>query len=243
MSKQLAILAYHKIGKPSPGNWDTWYYVPSAIFESQMRHLRDGGWRTINVDMFLAALLNPDTLPDQSALITFDDGYLSVLSEAAPVLQRFGFPAIIFVPTDFIGGHSSFDADSPEPVEPICNWSDLCELERAQVSIQSHGVTHRPFSQLSSREIEQELKLSRTILEQKLAKRVSLFSYPYNDAGHDTPFSAAAACRAGYGAAFQFTGGAATIPPASPFHLSRIPVWPDSDLSQLLGLPSRVGSL
>jgi hypothetical protein len=36
-SRSLAILAYHKIGEPPPGGWQTWFYVPEENFVGHLR--------------------------------------------------------------------------------------------------------------------------------------------------------------------------------------------------------------
>ena len=46
--------------------------------------------------------------PERSCLIAFDDGYASVLREAAPVLAEHGFGAIVFVTTGLVGRARSF---------------------------------------------------------------------------------------------------------------------------------------
>src|SRR5262249_44465766 len=144
--RHLAILGYHKIGAPPPGGWETWSYVPEATFLEQLRSLADGGWQVIDVAALLRGLTAPETWPERAALLTFDDGCRSTLDVALPCLRRFGHPAVVFVPTGYVGGRNDFDTDI-EPTEVLCDWDDLRELERGGVSVQSHGVAHRRFSE------------------------------------------------------------------------------------------------
>src|SRR6185437_280983 len=180
----LAVLGYHKIGPPPPGGWETWSYVPEETFASHLRYLRETGWQVIDLAAFLHGLAAPQTLPRRAALLTFDDGYRSNLTVAVPWLQRFSFPAVLFVPTDFIGRRNTFDANV-EPEEEICTWADLRELERAGVAVQSHGCSHRTLSDLGPREWEREIVRSRAVLEEGLGRPVEVFCYPYGDGGRD----------------------------------------------------------
>src|SRR5229473_133549 len=110
--RSLAILAFHKIGAPSDPEWETWFYIPENIFLEQLETLRRNHWQVIGIDDFVSGLSDPKSLPDRSALLTFDDGYQSTLTVALPWLQRFGYPAVVFVPTAYIGGINSFDLDN-----------------------------------------------------------------------------------------------------------------------------------
>src|SRR3989442_14563034 len=143
--RTLAILGFHKIGEPPPGGWASWFYVPETVFASQLRHLHENGWQLIDIGRFLKGLLDPESLPSRGALLTLDDGYRSNLQVAIPWLQRFGYPSVMFVPIQFIGGHNLFD-DGSEPLEDICDWGDFRELESRPCSIQSHGGCPKSFS-------------------------------------------------------------------------------------------------
>jgi peptidoglycan/xylan/chitin deacetylase (PgdA/CDA1 family) len=232
--RRLAILAYHKVGEP-PGGWATWSYVSQEKFESHLCMLRDHGWDVIDVATFLAGLGSQDTLPPKAALITFDDGYRSNLDVAAPVLRRFGYPAVIFVPTLFIGGYNAFDADIQyEPREAMCEWNELSALERNGISVQSHGVSHRRLSELSSGEQEHELAASKAVLESELGKRVEFFSFPYGDGGGDPSAIADMLARCGYQAACLYGGGAMQLPINDRFRLARVAVGPDTNLASEL---------
>jgi peptidoglycan/xylan/chitin deacetylase (PgdA/CDA1 family) len=237
----LAILGFHKIGEPPPDGWETWFYIPETTFVAQLRFLQENGWQVVDLTSFLKGLTAPESLPDRAALLTFDDGYRSMRTVALPWLLRFGYPAMLFVPTDFIGGHNTFD--DAEPEETLCDWDDLVELERQGVSVQSHGASHQPLSDLTLAEQEGELRRSRTTLEAGLGKRVEVFCYPYGDDGVSSyPYSDDGASsevlrrvretlkRAGYRAACLYGGGTTRLRAADPYRLTRLAVGPDTDL-------------
>jgi peptidoglycan/xylan/chitin deacetylase (PgdA/CDA1 family) len=231
--RRLAVLSYHKIGAPSSGVCESCFYVPVEVFAAQMQVVESLGWTFIDVETLLLGLDEPALLPERSALITFDDGYLSCLTLAAPVMEKFGCPGIIFVPTAFIGGTNRFD-DGVEPEEKICRWEELLELERRGVSVQSHGISHRKFSNLSSEEIMTELKDSARVLESGLRRRVSLFSFPHGDMGQHPSTTIDLLRETGYRAAFVSNGGVVnTAPWTEPYTLRRIVVVTGTDLARL----------
>jgi peptidoglycan/xylan/chitin deacetylase (PgdA/CDA1 family) len=241
----LAILGFHKIGEPPPNGWETWFYIPEATFVEHLRYLQESGWQVVDLATLLGGLARPDSLPERSVLLTFDDGYRSMRSVALPLLLQFGYPAVLFVPTDFVGGRNTFDAAEPE--EALCDWDDLVNLEREGVSIQSHGVSHRPLSDLSPAEQDEELRRSKATLEAGLGTRVEVFSYPYGDDGVSSyPYGDDGASSqvlrrvrrtlkgAGYRAACLYGGGPTRLPAADPYGLTRIAVGPDTDLQEEL---------
>jgi peptidoglycan/xylan/chitin deacetylase (PgdA/CDA1 family) len=234
-NSRLAILGFHKIGPPPTGGWETWSYIPEAAFAGYLECLRDTGWEVIGLEGLLSGLRAPESLPRRAALLTFDDGYRSNLTKAVPWLVRFGYPAVMFVPTDFIGRRNSFDRDA-EPDEAICTWEELRELERAGVSIQSHGVSHRTLSALDPSEQEVELVRSKAVLEDGLDKPVEVFCYPYGDAGRDAERTARTLQRAGYQAACLYGGGPNPVPPADSYGLARLAMGPDTNLREALRL-------
>jgi peptidoglycan/xylan/chitin deacetylase (PgdA/CDA1 family) len=231
-NRVLAVLGYHKIG-PAPGGWETWSYVPEETFAGHLRHLREAGWEVIDLPTFLRGLVTPQALPPRAALLTFDDGYRSNLTAAVPWLRLFGYPAVLFVPTDFIGGRNTFDA-GVEPEEEICTWADLRELERAGVAVQSHGRSHRTLSDLGPEEREAEIVRSRAVLEGRLGRPVEVFCYPYGDGGRDPGEVRRVLRAAGYRAACGYGGGPGPVLPADAYYLPRLAMGPDTDLRAAL---------
>jgi peptidoglycan/xylan/chitin deacetylase (PgdA/CDA1 family) len=230
----LAVLSYHKIGSPSPGGWDTWYYVPTETFRHHLEFLVDDGWQLLDLEGALAGLAEPDLLPDRAALLTFDDGYRSSRTEALPVMRSFSCPGVLFVPTDYIGRCNEFDAGS-EPEEAICDWEDLSQLEQCGVAVEAHGVSHRRMSELTRAEQNAELRRSREVLEAGLGGRIRAFAFPYGDGGDDRDAMRRALKRAGYQAAFLYGGGPVLMKSADRFMLPRLAMGPDTDLPALLG--------
>lgn len=227
----LAVLSYHKVGEPSPGAWPTWYSVSERAFVGQLAYLERAGWRTIDVATLLAGLVDPRVLAPRSALITFDDGYASLVDSALPLMRERGCPGAVFVATDYVGRTNAFDSETAEPEAAICTWEQLAELERGGLSVHSHGATHRAVSALAPAEVEDELVRSKAAIEERLAKNVDLFAFPYGDGGADARAARAALERAGYRAAFLYKGGPVRLPASDPYRLTRVAVGADTDLA------------
>ena len=167
-TQALALLGFHKVGVPPPGSWETWYNVPEATFLGFLQYLKENRWQVLDFAAFLRGLAAPASLPERAALLTFDDGYRTIVECAMPRLREFGYPGVLFVPTDFIGGFNEFDANTRWPRVAICGWDELRELERGVISVQSHGASHRAFSELDIGEVETELVRSKAVLEDGL---------------------------------------------------------------------------
>jgi peptidoglycan/xylan/chitin deacetylase (PgdA/CDA1 family) len=229
----LAVLGYHKIGPPPPGGWETWFYIPESVFVAQLESLHQGGWEVIDVGRFLRGLDDPGQLPRRAALLTFDDGCRSFLDVALPCLERLGFPAVMFVPTDSLGGRNDFD-EGCEPEESICDWNDLRDLCARGVSVQSHTASHRRLSSLDTTEREHEFRRSKELIESALGEPVSVLAYPFGDDGGDSETVASELGRAGYQAAFLYGGGVIALPIPDRFRIARLAMGPDTDLEAAL---------
>jgi peptidoglycan/xylan/chitin deacetylase (PgdA/CDA1 family) len=231
----LAILAYHKIGEPPAGCRTTPWYIPETTFRNQLRYLSQNGWEVISLDRFLRGLSEPESLPRHAALLTFDDGYRLMLDRVSPCLSELGYPSVVFVPTQFVGGYNEWDR-SREPREEICTWDELRELERRGCSVQSHGVSHSPFSGPPQLEQSEELRQSKSIIEAELGKPVKVFAYPYGHASTDRSALTELLMQNGYRAACLFPGGICRPLIDDSYFLPRVGMFPNSDLHTLLSI-------
>jgi len=231
--RSLAILGYHKVGEPPSGHARTPWYVPEAEFVEHLRFLRSNHWHVLDLNECISAIKDCQPLSERSALLTFDDGYRSIVDVVLPWLRRFRFPSVVFIPTRFIGGANDFDSGY-EPTEGICGWNDLQQLNRHGCSVQSHGVSHRSFSWIDGAEKERELLQSKVVLEANLGKPVQMFAYPYGRLGEDSSMASERVRRAGYKAACLYGGGINSLPVADPYLLTRVAMAPGMDLSTAL---------
>jgi len=89
------ILMYHEIGKIADSPW----CVPTETFRAQISALRNQGYRTILPSDIVAHRKWGKPLPRRPVILTFDDGYLSALKSAEPILKENGFRGIIYLIT------------------------------------------------------------------------------------------------------------------------------------------------
>lgn len=219
----LLILGYHKIGD-HPAGEPSFSYVSVDLFRKQLIWLRTDGWQFLSSTQLLNALdHNADS---KSAVITFDDGYTRTLTHALPVLRDLNLPALLFVPTQFVGGRNDFDA-GVEPDEPICTWEQLRQLDQSNISVQSHGIGHRWMSELDQSAQFAELAQSKQTIEEQIGHEVHFFSYPYGDEGPDPDHTRTLLQRAGYRGAVLFGGAAMEFATLDRWRMQRLPMGPD----------------
>src|SRR5437899_1337131 len=97
-NRTLRVLMYHKVNDVPQNRMS----VPVSLFDEQMAQLRELGYTVVDLEAVLAHYLDSAPLPPGAVLITFDDGYRDSLEQAMPVLERHGYPAVLFVPIGYL---------------------------------------------------------------------------------------------------------------------------------------------
>jgi peptidoglycan/xylan/chitin deacetylase (PgdA/CDA1 family) len=100
-SGSLDILTYHAVTPNSPPLGD-WCFLSLRKFAAQMKALQRMGRRVLPLADAVSAL-QEGRLRGRCVSITFDDGYRNNIATALPILERFGFPATIYLVTGLIG--------------------------------------------------------------------------------------------------------------------------------------------
>ena len=124
--------------------------------------------------------------PQPGIAVTFDDGYRSTLTIAAPLLAQHGMPFHVFATRAYC---QSGDAR-------YLNETDLCELASLpNVVIGAHGTTHTRLAHMSPEDLHRELLDAKDWLQQVIQRPVDSLSYPH---GSFTPATAEAVQKFGY---------------------------------------------
>jgi peptidoglycan/xylan/chitin deacetylase (PgdA/CDA1 family) len=202
------ILCYHAL---SPA-WEDPLAVPPDEFERQLTHLLRRRWHPMT---FTAAVLAPAS--GRALAITFDDAFASVFKHAAPVLEHYGAPATVFVPSGFISsgtlswpGISHWEHSPHAPELHAMSWDDLGQLADRGWEIGSHTVSHPHLTELDDERLSAELDGSREDLTGRLGTRPTSIAYPYGDVD---PRVAAQAADSGYQAGAALSSRLARLGP------------------------------
>ena len=205
---RLRVLMYHKVND-LPANPLS---VPVGVFDDQMAQLRELGYTVVDLDAVLANYRDRTALPGRSVLITVDDGYRDNLEHAAPVLERHGYPAVIFVPIGYLDDRRPLPHEerlaSSGLINGTVDWGELRELEAAGVRVESHGISHRPLADLELDEAAREIVLSKLRLEERLGREVRAFAYVKGSEAHYKAVHLSLVRQAGYEVAFTSVSGA-----------------------------------
>lgn len=172
-SSVVSILGYHDFrergGSPM--------LISAAKFREQMQAVKDSKIPVIPLSDVIAWKRGEKNIPEESIVITMDDGWEGVYSHAYPVLKEFGFPFTIYLYKKYVGGGGR-----------SMSWEQIREMMQNGCEVGSHSVSHeslkkRPRNAKTDADVQQwivsELKDSRDFLEQNLKIKCTSFAYPY----------------------------------------------------------------
>jgi peptidoglycan/xylan/chitin deacetylase (PgdA/CDA1 family) len=159
-AQTVPVLMYHHVS-PSAGMITT----SPDNFERQLAWLAQHGYHSLSSAEF-AGHLEGQSVAARSVLITFDDGYLDNWVYAWPLLKKYGFSAMVFLVTSWMGegdprphlGQMDTPADLPQtPSHAQCmqlvesgntdavalRWSEVLAMrDSGVVEFHSHTHTH-----------------------------------------------------------------------------------------------------
>ncbi len=101
---KIIILAYHGFTDSASHEGIENYqgkHLDIDSFRQHLMHLRDH-YNVLNITDLIDRILCGKSIPDNTVIITIDDGYRSNYTLAYPLLKEYQIPASIYITTDFI---------------------------------------------------------------------------------------------------------------------------------------------
>ena len=163
-AKKVLILMYHYVRKVQKEDNPLGYKLsvdPNA-FSEQLEWLRENGYHSVSTKDIIEKKITR-----KSIILSFDDGYEDFYTEALPRLKKYGFSATCAIIVNQI--------DTPH----YLSKNQIRELVLSGIEIVSHSMNHPDLTALDSRELEDELKTSKDVLESEFGIKVETFVYPY----------------------------------------------------------------
>lgn len=176
--RPVPILMYHSVDERRNPAYDRWCVSSHRFFE-QMSALQDRGYAVLTVADYVDRQLSGAALPERFVVLTFDDGLRDFLTGAFPVLERFGFPATLFVVAGLVGKTGRWLSRLGEGNRPMLDAGELRFLARSGIEIGGHTMTHPELDILDPMRARNEIAGSRHHLQDLLGAAVTSFAYPH----------------------------------------------------------------
>ncbi len=170
------VLSYHNF---TSGISHSKLTVSAEDFDAQMGYLQDHGFHVLSLDELLE-YLRFGQIPQKSVLVTMDDGWISCYNVAYPILKKYGFNAVLFIPTNYIKPRSS----------RTLSWDQIREMVNdSTIDIQCHSKSHKDLNAMQHGEsfatylesVKNELVISKKIILEELGKQANALAYPYGN--------------------------------------------------------------
>lgn len=173
---QIPILMYHKVVEDGfESKHKT--YISVKNFEQQLMYLQRKHCSPITFQDLYRMTLEDSPFPAKPIILTFDDGYRSMVTRALPLLKKFQFRAVFYLLADFTIQKNFWDPGELEP--ELMTKNEIHTLIQSGMEIGAHSFGHSYFPKLTEKEIFHEIVESKKVLEKEFNVSVYSFAYPF----------------------------------------------------------------
>jgi peptidoglycan/xylan/chitin deacetylase (PgdA/CDA1 family) len=171
---RVAVLGYHDFSNTLK---ETEMRINTTKFRAQMQAIKDQGLTVVSMADFTAWRKGEKELAPKSVLITIDDGWLSVYTDAYPILKEFGYPFTVYLYTKYVdvGGKSM-------------TLAMIREMQKNGMTLGNHSKSHHFPTTVKSQKrkgtksyeqyLEQEMNQSKVFLEKTFSQKINSYCYP-----------------------------------------------------------------
>jgi peptidoglycan/xylan/chitin deacetylase (PgdA/CDA1 family) len=226
------IFMYHHVSnQPTTNALDYNLTVTTTDFNAQLTWLQQQGYQTITLTELFDALYYGKALPAHPMILTFDDGYEDMYTDALPTLLAHHYRGVFFIITGMIGGR-------------YLTWDQIRVLESYGMQIGSHTTHHINVGQPPAwTTTQKELVVSQATLQFQLGQPIQFFCYPtgepfHHDSVYEQQIVLADLLADGYIGALldPFTFDSAIQDAQTPYQLPRIRVSGGESLQAYMGI-------
>lgn len=211
------VLLYHQIAAlPERKAPYQGLFVHPDSFRKQMLALKFLGYKGLSVRDAWPYLRGEKQ--GKVVVITFDDGFLNTLENAAPVLADCGFTATNYFVSNQIGGSNVWDSKEGIPNTACMSVSQLREWADLGHEVGAHTLDHVLLPETPEIEARRQITESKRALEDMLGSEVTNFCYPY---GGNKPIHREMVQDAGYKSAVA-TVSRSSKPDDDPYGIPRL---------------------
>jgi peptidoglycan/xylan/chitin deacetylase (PgdA/CDA1 family) len=164
------VLAFHKVF--SGFTFGSTNFPPRRL-ERLLELLTGSGLR------FGDAAFLEDGPGERRVALTFDDGYAHLADILPPLMERFSFRPMVFIPSAFIGRRNRWDYSYVLRPFRHLDRGAIRQLADAGVRFGSHGHSHADLTALDDTRLGSELLFSRASIEDIIGRKVTAISYPF----------------------------------------------------------------
>jgi peptidoglycan/xylan/chitin deacetylase (PgdA/CDA1 family) len=168
---RVSVLGYHDFSETLP---ETEMIIRTSKFRKQMEAIKNAGLPVISMADFQAWKRGEKEIADKSIVITIDDGWKAVYTDAFPVLKELGFPFTVFLYKNYVDGGGK-----------ALTTAMVREMQKHGATVGSHSVSHSypgPQRRKGAEAYEKFLRLemgeSKRFLDEKFGTPVSTYAYP-----------------------------------------------------------------
>ncbi len=201
-SPNAVILQYHHVSDTSPASTS----VKPALFSQHLDYLEQNKFHVLPLTEVTDALRNSRPLPEKTVVITFDDAYKDIYTEAFPLLRKKGWPFTLFVSTGSVDkGYGNF-----------LTWAQIGDMARHKATIANHTLNHDHLVEKKANEnkkqwlrrVELDIVSTEARIKEKTGQAVRHFAWPY---GETMPELRALITRLGFTGLGQHSGAASPL--------------------------------